>query len=578
MDDRRGPRVVGRDDAAARIEAALATGPVLVVGPPAVGRSTVLALVARSRPGAVLAMAGPPPPGTDVALGTVRRLLDGLAELADRVDPTEAPGRPGPAPGAAVVRDGGSGEVDPHGVALGVVDALARVAETTPVTLVVDDLDRADAASARALAVLAADLPPGVTLLAAAPSLAAASGAVPWAHVEALAPLTVDETADLADAHLGRPPAPAFVAAAHRATTGRPGLLVPLLAAAATAGRGGADDDGADLEALALPTVPAQVAARLDALGADAVVVARAAAVLGASRRTDVLAAAAGLDVPATATATARLADAGLLTGDVVAEARAWTSSLLGPAVRALVGEGEAALLAGRAAATMATAGDPDEEVGAVLLGALPVGERWAVDRLRGAAEAAAARGAPEAAGRLYARLLDEPLGAEERLWAEAGRARTELQVGDPTGIARLTALAPRIPDRGLRARARFATGRALLWDGRGAEAAAAFAAAADDAEPVDPEMAARSDAGRHLALAIAATPDRPPVEARPRGTVGDASGAGAAALAAALDGAPAAEVPGPGGRVPGRRAGAGRADQRQHRGRGRRRCPGGRG
>lgn len=505
--------LVGRSDALRRVEVVLADarrskgGLLVVSGAPGTGRSAVLAqagIVARSAGMRVEAVRAHPF-DREAGLEVVRRLLTPVVEahpdlVAD-----------GQAAWARPLFHPVEGEIDYRAVSRGLTWLIERAVERIgPMALVVDDLHRADVASVRVLAevaALAADL-----ALAIVVAHQPGDGAAGTAHllglgqVVTLGALDDEAVAALIAAGHGRAPSPEVVAAVQGATAGLPALVVPFLEAADAEGAFTAADVVGVLDELAPPRLPERIRARLDDVGTDALAVALAAAVLADEPRVDVLAAAAEIEVHAVGPAMAELVDAGLFRPG---PKPAWATPLLGRAARSMLGDGTRGLIATRAARAMHEAGDAPSSVASLLVDAPPVAELWAAAALAAAAHEAEARGAPEVARELWLRQMDEPLDHFGRGWAMASVARAEMHLGDPAGLPRFRELAPMIDDAGLRARVRYATGRASLWNLDAAGSAAAFELAAADALAAnEEEIAWRALAGQLMAATIGSLGD----------------------------------------------------------------------
>ena len=317
---------------------------------------------------------------------------------------------------------------------------VVRLAEPDGLCLVVDDAHDADLASLaflQHLAGRAADLP--VLLLFAhrplrhgprAPRLAHI--ALHAAHVLQLRPLS-----DAAVADLVRRAAPgagqALCDSCAHTCRGNPFLLTELLAS--LAGR--------------LPTVPPEevaalrpeavsrsVLVRLAALTAEAVHLARAAAVLGDAATIGDAALVAGLDRASALALAEELADAAICVAD-----RSGALAFGHPIVRAVVYDEVPAVLRERmhaaAAAALRDRGAPAAEIRRHLLSGTPgaaVTSGWAVGVLRGHAAEAAAHGRAGDAERSLRRALEEPLDLPTRAAVLADLAAAR-QVCGPTGL-----------------------------------------------------------------------------------------------------------------------------------------------
>lgn len=292
--------------------------------------------------------------------------------------------------------------------------------------------------------------------------------------------------------------------------------------------------------------MPAHVEGRLRLVSEPARNLAVAVAVVGGRARADVAAAAASIEPDQVAVLVAELVDAGLFRAGT---RPAWTVPVLARAAVDLVPPGERALIEIGAARALAAAGDPAEQGASLLVDVPAVGEPWAAAALAAAAVEAEQRGAPEVAKDLWLRQLEEPLDFAARGWATAAVARAEMHLGDPAGAERLRSLAPLVDDAALRSRVEFAAGRASLWNGDAAVAAACFADAASSAGAAgDDQIERRSAAGRLLACGIGSLgPDAVSAARTATGPLDDSAGSSSlrAALAFAdlVEGRPMAQV-----------------------------------
>ena len=422
--------LLSREDELAAVERAVGaamegTGAVLVLeGPAGIGKTVVLEAARREATvkGALVLSARASELDRGFGFGLVHQLLDRVA--------SEQP-LTGAAAHAAVVLDPASGPSQDAGFAVlhGLYWLVANLADARPVVLLVDDLHWADVPSLRFLEYLGRRLDGlGVALVAttraqepgASAELLDELRAGPSTRVVRPGPLA----REAASALLGDVPED-VVTAALEATGGNPLLLSVFAREAASAGA----VDG--LAELAARGVAPTVERRLRPLGADAVAVARAVAVLGERATADDVAAVAGLPMDAAAQAADRLAAAEVLSGRAFVHARSCARRCSTPA------RGERAALHRAAAVRLrelrAAAVAPHWRA------AGPAGDERAVADLRAAAREAAGEGATDLAVDHLARALEEP--PVERVEVALELGELEVRVRRPEGPDRLRGL-----------------------------------------------------------------------------------------------------------------------------------------
>ncbi len=468
----------------------------LVVGPAGIGKTALLDALRDAAAERELPMLSARASELDrgFGFGIVHQLLEPVVLAADEERRARlfagAAARAEPLFGAAVA-DG-----DPeYGVLSGLYWLVANLAEERPVVLRVDDLHWADAASLRFLEFLARrieDLPVAVVATmrprepGAPAELLSALREAPAADTIELGPLGADSVADLLEAALGTAPDESFRHAAWRATGGNPLLLSVLAREAAFHGLRGQASDGERLTELAAHGVAPSVRRRIEALGAEAAVVARAAAVLGRRARLDDLVALVDSDREAVGRALTQLGDAQVL------EPGGW--AYVHPLVRAAVVGSippvELDRLHRLAARRLRERGARAAEVALHWLAAEPAGDPETVADLRAAATEAAGEGATSTAVDLLRRALDEGVGGPDRAALLLDLGEHELRTLQPEGTERMReALAAGL--RGEEAvRAHAALGTVLLLT----DPAAAFA-------EIDAAHAQATDAGLRLRL-----------------------------------------------------------------------------
>jgi len=463
--------------------AAAGEGRVLVVeGPAGIGKSRLMLAVRGEAEAAglrVLAARGSELEGA-FGFGVVRQLFETAL-----VDPGAAERLLAGAAAAArpvvstVVDDGAPGDVS-FAALHGLYWLAVNMAGERPLALLVDDLHWCDRPSLRFLAYLARRLE-GLPLLVAVSlrptepgadaSLTAEIAGDPAAVRLAPAALTPAAAGELIGARLGAVPDDEFARACHRATGGNPLLLTELAAAMRTESVAPvAEHAAAVLREVGPRAVMRAVNLRLGRLPAQAVAVARAAAVLGEGADIARVAELACADEADAARATGVLARAEILRPD---PPLGFVHPLVRAAVYHEIAPGERARQHGCAARLLAAAGAPEEQVAAHLLASPPRDDPGTVDVLRRAARVALSRGAAESAVAYLSRALAERAGDGERpqLLVELGEAQGFLS--GPAAAASLREAYALTDDPALRARAGTALVKHLLFVGSPAEARA---------------------------------------------------------------------------------------------------------
>jgi predicted ATPase len=257
----------------------------------------------------------------------------------------------------------------------------------------------------------------------------------------------------------------AFCVACHRATGGNPLLLEELIRTVAAEGVAPSAGSVEVLERLAPDAVARSVKLRLARLPAEAAALARAVAVLGDGADGRHAAALAGNERRSLAPSAALLSRVDLLLSDPPLR-------FVHPLVRNAVYEAspphERAQQHAQAAAVLAAAGAPVEQVAGQLLHAPPEDVEDAVAPLRAAAREAAGRVAPGSASGYLTRALEEPMGDAERAELLLELAAAESSLGAPTVVERLREAASLLEDPEQRALAELDLGRALYWAAAG--------------------------------------------------------------------------------------------------------------
>ena len=385
----------------------------------------------------------------------------------------------------------------------------ANIAEQRPLLLVVDDLQWVDEASVRFFGFLAHRIEALTILLlitqrSGAPSTLDVPEDLPVERVS-LQPLSLPAVTSFLRVRTDGEVEERFAAACHAATGGNPFLLVQLLQALRERGVPFTAANTSQIEAVGPEGISAAVRERLGRLGSAANELARAAAVLGDDTQLLFVAELAGIDEAVAAEAAASLAGAGVLE-----EARPvrFEHPIVRAAVEAGLTAAQRASLHRRAAELLIDRDAPVDEIAMHLLQTEPDSQSWVAETLAGAAQAAAARGAPEAAVAMLARALVEPPAAGERsrLLLELGRAESAL--GRPEAFGHVKEAHRLSADPRERGRCALA----LFWlNARAPSEGDLLGQLVDeaivDAEPVDHELALELEAAR--AAILSATPTR---------------------------------------------------------------------
>jgi DNA-binding CsgD family transcriptional regulator len=415
----------------------------LIEGPAGIGKSALIRAVREQAPAlgfTVLAARGAELE-RDFSFGVVRQLFEpALASAADGEREALLAGAAGLAEPAVGKLDGGlasapssaSPSLDPSFAVLhGLFWLTSNLAERTPLLIAVDDAHWADAASLRFLVYLAGrldGLPAMVTIglrrfePGAPGELIAALDAEDTSRVLRVAPLSREGTDALVRSRLEVEPGVGFSAACHRATGGNPQLIRELLAALAAEGVEPTLSGADHVAELRADRIAGSVLARLGRVGAPAVRVAQAVAVLGRDAGPDLVAELAELSAEEAARAVGSLtALEVLLEGNPIA--------FVHPIVRTAVyndfGSAERGEAHGRAARLLAERGAGLDSVAAQILATPAANDEWATAHLAEAAGAALSRGAPDAAVAYLERALAEspPVNVRREALIGLGRA-----------------------------------------------------------------------------------------------------------------------------------------------------------
>jgi DNA-binding CsgD family transcriptional regulator len=370
------------------------------------------------------------------AFGVVRQLFERRLAAAEEGERRTLLAGP-----AAAVRPLLAGEIaaQPAGdssfaVLHGLYWLVVNLAASGPLLIAVDDAHWADEPSLRWLAYLA----PRLEGLAAGMLVAMRHGdpatiGAPLAAVRAqavvLRPALLSEQAVSAmiRAAGGGEASDELCSAVYAACGGNPLYLAELLRAAEASGRPLASLQPAELLAGGLEGIARQVITRVDSLDPGALGLAQALAVLGDGCELRHAAVIAGV----TTAAAVQLAG-GLARAEVLAagDRPRFVHPVIRDALEASLDSAALDRAHRRAARLLDGAAAPPGRVAAHLLRVRPAGDGWVVARLREAAEAAMATGAPQAAASLLDRALAEPPSAGERAGVLREAARAQVTAG----------------------------------------------------------------------------------------------------------------------------------------------------
>lgn len=390
-------------------------------------------------------------------LGVVRQLVLPLLASREELIPAASRAMLAPVSGEAGLDPAQDIGIDMLvSVLHGLHTALAELAATRTVLLVVDDLHWVDEASLRALAFLAARLD-GMRLLIGAvlqdgrgtrdPMIREiACAATRSLHVRVL---SAEATATLVTARFGATCAPEFVTACHELTGGRPKELRVLLDRALAQRLRGRAAEVPGLRALG-GTFRRERLLFLLRRDPAADAFAKAVVVLADQATEELVARLSGLGRDERAAARTVLRQAGLLSGTGRPEVR--EPEMARAVVESLSAE-ESSRLYRAAAVLLEECGAAPEAIAAQLLHVDILRDCWEIDQLRAAAVAARRRGAWGPAVRYLRRALqDLPAEGRERADVLVELAAVELVTVPDSAVRHLTQAARLMPDHRSRA------------------------------------------------------------------------------------------------------------------------------
>jgi DNA-binding CsgD family transcriptional regulator len=290
-----------------------------------------------------------------------------------------------------------------------------NLAQRSPVALFIDDAHWADELSLKWIAFATARLHHISVLMAITARTSEPGVDTPGLpelarldHTRTLAPqpLSIDAVERLLQETCGQRPEAGFARSCHRATGGNPFLLDELIEQIHQRGIVLTDANAALVPDLGSAGVAHEVLSRVERLGADAIGLTRATAVLGDGARLADAADLAGVAQNHALAAAGDLVDAGVL---AIGPDLTFSHPLMRAAVYDSIPGASRFAGHARAARLLADRDAPPQAVSAHLLRVSAPGGRWVVSHLRAAAREACAQGSPRDAVRYLRRALEEP-------------------------------------------------------------------------------------------------------------------------------------------------------------------------
>ena len=383
---------------------------------------------------------------TEIAFGVARQLFEPMLRAASPVERRQLLDGVARVGARALGVEAGEPPADRFAAIHGLFWLCANWADRGPLVVAVDDVQWTDDPSLAWLGYLArraGDLALGLVL-----GLRSGDPGGDRGELEAvvsdrgveritLGPLSATAVGAIVRAQLDVEAEEAFCAACWELTGGNPLFVRELLAAARGEGLLARGGSVAALHLIAPAAVGTSVLARLGRMGAQAVALARAVAVLGAGVEVAFAAQLAELDRELAELTADRLAAAQIL---APARPLEFFHPLIGAAVLEDIAPGALRVAHRRAAALLDEGGDAGSlaQVAAHLLACGPAGDEWAVRRLRDEAREALERGAPDVAASYARRALSEPPAAGERAALLFLLGTAEWRAGQSGAVAHL--------------------------------------------------------------------------------------------------------------------------------------------
>jgi ATP/maltotriose-dependent transcriptional regulator MalT len=493
---------------------------VLVEGPAGIGKTSLLRAAAADAVDA--GFVGLSARGSelehDFAYGCVRQLLEPAVVRASSAERERlfagAAARSMPLLDPAGVSESAPSADASFAMLHGLYWLLNNLADETPLVLVADDLQWADAESVRFLNFVSARLD-GVRVAVLASVRTgekiaedvARLAASPDTAVLFPGPLSIDATATLCAHKLETDVTRDFAAAAWNATGGNPFFLEALLREARDHAVPAGTPDVDWVKRIAPPAVAQSVLLRLSGSSQAAGALVRALAILGDGAALEEVARLAGCSEDEAARAADVLAALDIL---APGETLQFAHPIVREAVCSDIGPRERANVHSRAAEVLAASGAAEERIAAQVAETEPAGDETRVELLRRVARHSLQRGAPTTAVAWLRRALLEPPPEPERpaVLLELGAA--ELRAAAPEAVEHLTAAVASSREPEAVAMSARLLGNALTWARASDRAVDALDAAARVVEPQNRELALvlEADLAAHAQVASRATRD----------------------------------------------------------------------
>jgi DNA-binding CsgD family transcriptional regulator len=400
-------------------------------------------------------------------------------------------------PGVSALYDaraglGTDGAEDGLAISHGLFGLLAAAGETHPVLVAIDDLQWCDRPSLGFVLYLLQRLPElSVALLLTSRPLEAGDAELDSiaAHravrMLTLAPLGRGAVQTLIGGTLGDAHRGALTDACLQSTGGNPFYVHELLLVLAESPEATDEQLYAQASSLAPDSVIRSLRVRVGRLGAEAVALGRAVAILGDEVPLRVAAALAELELSEASKAADALTVAHVL---VAREPLNFAHPLIRAALEHDIPAFERASRHLKAARLLASDGEDEERVAAHLLRGRAEGDRWAAEQLRAAASKARSRGAAISAVAYLERALAEPAPDDLRASLLTDLGSAEAALGLPAADEHLALAARASDDPRIRAEIALAHGEALHAQGLAERAAGKYRDGLDELAKAAPD------------------------------------------------------------------------------------------